>query len=107
MFKGGFMYGLIGKMRSTPDQREALIEIMTASVGEMPGCLSYVVARDLQDPEVIWITEVWDQQSSHQNSLALPEVQAAIAKAKPLIASFEEHFVTEPVGGHGLKVATD
>ena len=26
----------------------------------MPGCLSYVVARDPTDADAIWITEVWD-----------------------------------------------
>jgi hypothetical protein len=29
-------------------------------------------------------------------------VKQVIAKGKPLIASFGERFVTEPVGGHGL-----
>jgi hypothetical protein len=34
--------------------------------------------------------------------LQLPAVQAAIAKARPLITGFDNHIVTEPVGGHGL-----
>lgn len=55
------------------------------------------------DPDTIWITEVWDNQESHQASLSLPSVQVAIAKAKPLIASFGERFITEPIGGHGLE----
>jgi quinol monooxygenase YgiN len=96
------MYGLIGKMTATPSQRDALVEILLASVGEMPGCLSYVVANDPTAPDAIWITEVWDSQESHQGSLQLPAVRAAIAKARPLIAGFDEHHVTEPVGGHGL-----
>jgi hypothetical protein len=32
----------------------------------------------------------------------LPEVQAAIAMAKPSIAGFEFQIETEPVGGFGL-----
>ena len=54
----------------------------------MPGCLNYVVARDPADADAIWITEVWADAESHKASLALPSVQAAIAKARPLIAGF-------------------
>jgi quinol monooxygenase YgiN len=99
------MYGLIGKFTAVPGQRDALIAILTASVGAMPGCLSYVVAEDSTDPDGIWITEVWDQKESHTASLKLPEVQAAIVKAKPLIAGFGSHVITRPVGGHGLGAA--
>lgn len=96
------MYGLIGKMRAKPGEREALIGHILESSGAMPGCLSYVVARDPDDVDAIWVTEVWDKQESHKASLALPAVQAAIAKARPLIAGFDSHVVTQPVGGHGL-----
>ena len=96
------MYGLIGKFTAHPGQRDALIDLLLASVGEMPGCLSYVVAKDPTDDSAVWITEVWDKEESHKASLALPAVKAAIAKALPLIASFGESTVTTPVGGHGL-----
>lgn len=92
------MYGLIGKIRSTPGQRDALIAILLNGVSEMPGCLSYIVARDPSDADAIWITEVWDSQESHAASLSLPSVQRAIAKARPLIAGFGERFETQPVG---------
>jgi quinol monooxygenase YgiN len=97
------MYGLIGKFIAHPGQRDALLEILLASTGDMPGCLSYVVATDPSDPNVVWITEVWDNKQSHEASLALPAVRAAIQKAMPLIASFGDGIVTAPVGGHGLK----
>ncbi|GAB4580979.1 MAG: antibiotic biosynthesis monooxygenase [Anaerolineales bacterium] len=96
------MYGLIGKMLTTPGQRDALIAILLEGTGEMPGCLSYIIAKDPADPNAIWITEVWDSQASHQASLSLPSVQQAIAKGRPLIAGFGERFETEPVGGYGL-----
>ncbi|WP_031373642.1 putative quinol monooxygenase [Lysobacter antibioticus] len=96
------MYGLIGKMKAVAGQRDALIAILLDGIDAMPGCLSYVVARDPKDADAIWISEVWDSQGSHRASLALPSVQAAIAKAKPIIASFDEYHETEPVGGHGL-----
>jgi quinol monooxygenase YgiN len=96
------MYGLIGKMTAVPGQRDALIAILLEGVDSMPGCLSYVVAKDPTDADAIWITEVWDSKESHAASLSLPSVKNAIAKGRPLIAGFGEHIVTAPVGGHGL-----
>ena len=96
------MYGLIGKMMAAPGQRDALIAILLESTTAMPGCLSYVVAKDAKDAAAIWITEVWDSKDSHAASLTLPAVKAAIAKAKPMIAGFGDYVTTEPVGGFGL-----
>jgi len=100
------MYGLIGKIIAVPGQREALISILLEGIAGMPGCLSYVVARDAGDGNAIWVTEVWDSEPSHRASLSLPGVQEAIARGKALIADFGVSTVTEPVGGHGL-VATE
>lgn len=99
------MYGLIGKMLTVPGQRDALIANLLDGLTGMPGCLSYVVAKDPTDENAIWVTEVWDSQASHQASLSLPSVQEAIGRGRPLIAGFGERFVTEPLGGHGLATA--
>jgi quinol monooxygenase YgiN len=96
------MHGLIGKMMAKEGQRDALISILLEGIADMPGCRSYVVARDPADANAIWVTEVWDDKAHHQASLSLPSVQAAIAKGRPLIAGFDRHIVTEPVGGVGL-----
>lgn len=99
------MYGLIGKATCVPGQRDAFVAILLEGVRKMPGCLSYVVARDPKDPDAVWITEVWDSKESHTASLQLPAVRAAIARGRPLIAGFGEQIVTEPVGGHGFAPA--
>jgi len=95
----GPLYGLIGKMRAQPGQRDALIAILAEGTAAMPGCLGYVIARDKGDPDALWITETWNSAASHAASLALPAVRAAIAKGRPLIAGFGERFETEPVAG--------
>ena len=99
------MYGLIGRMRAVAGQREALIAILLDGVSGMPGCLSYVVARDPADADAIWVTEVWDSRASHEASLSLPSVKNAIGRGKPLIAGFDQHIETVPVGGHGIQAA--
>jgi quinol monooxygenase YgiN len=96
------MYGLIGKMSAVSGQRDALAAILLESSGAMPGCLSYVIAADPTEPDALWITEVWDSQASHQASLTLPTVKAAIARGRPLIGGFSNRVETIPLGGVGL-----
>lgn len=96
------MYGLIGKMTAVAGKRDELITILLEGVAGMPGCLSYIVAKDPADADAIWITEVWDSEQSHKASLALPAVKQAITRGRPLIAGFSNNTTTEPVGGHGL-----
>jgi len=103
--QGAAMYGLIGKMTAVEGKRDELVAILVEGTSAMPGCLSYIVATDPADPNVIWITEAWDSQASHTASLGLPAVKAAIAKGRPLIAAFAPGTVTTPVGGHGLVAA--
>jgi len=97
------MYGLIAKLTAVPGKREELIKILRESAGDMPGCFSYVVAKDSADENTLWVTEVWDSAASHDASLLLPAVKNAIPQAKAIVASFEKVAVTSPVWGTGLK----
>jgi len=96
------MYGLIGKIKAMPGQRDALIAILIEGANEMPGCLSYIVAQDQSDQDAIWVTEVWGTKANHQASLSLASVQIAIGLGKPLIDGFGERFQTISHGSHGI-----
>ncbi|NEX62144.1 antibiotic biosynthesis monooxygenase [Noviherbaspirillum sp. 17J57-3] len=98
------MYGLIGKIKTKPGQRDALASILLEATQQMPGCLSYVIAVDPGDGDALWITEVWDSAESHKASLSLPEVKAALMAGRPLISGFGERFETHPVGGFGTRL---
>lgn len=100
----GKMFGLIGKMIAVEGKRDELIEVLLEGTKEMPGCLSYIVAKDGKDSNAIWITEVWKDEKSHKDSLSLLIVKQAIAKGRPMIAGFGEQTIIEPVGGQGLKM---
>jgi quinol monooxygenase YgiN len=96
------MFGLISKITSTAGQRDTLMAILIEGTSSMPGCLHYVVARDAAEADALWITEIWESREHHHASLALPSVQQAIAKGRPLIQGFAARVETQPVGGHGL-----
>lgn len=89
-------------MTTIPGKRDEFAAILLEGTTAMPGCLSYIVATDPRDANALWITEAWRSQEDHQASLKLPSVQAAIAKGRPLIASFGDRVETVPVGGVGL-----
>ena len=60
-----------------------------------------------RDAESLWVSEVWQDQASHEASLTLPacsHVQEAMTAGKPLVAGFRERTMTEPVGGMGARV---
>lgn len=90
-------FGMIGKMKAQPGKRAELIAILNSGTTAMPGCRAYLIAEDVKDADAIWITEIWDDASSHKASLQLPAVRAAIAKGRSLIAGFELSAETRPV----------
>src|SRR5512146_2413718 len=100
------MYGLIVKLTVVPGKRDELIATLRERAAGMPGCLSYVLAKDTADANLLWVTEAWDNQASHDASLSLPAVKKAIPRAQAIIANFEKIAVTNPVWGAGLPAHT-
>lgn len=83
------MFGMIGKLKAQPGQRDALIDyLLQASdlVDEMAGCQLYVISKAVDDPDIVWITEAWDSREDHQASLQNEMVRGIITAARPLIA---------------------
>lgn len=96
------MYGLIAKLTAVLGKRDELIKILKEGTRSMPGCRSYILAKDAVDANAVWVTEIWDSAASHDASLTLPAVKDSIAQTKSLIAGFEKVAVTNPVGGVGF-----
>lgn len=93
------MYGLIVRLTVVAGRRDEVIALLGESTRQMPGCSSYVVARDAADEDVLWVTEIWESQAAHDASFSLRAVQAVVPQVKPLIVHFEKVAVTEPVAG--------
>ncbi|RIV81428.1 antibiotic biosynthesis monooxygenase [Pelagerythrobacter aerophilus] len=90
-------YGLIGQIIAQPGQRAALASILTEGTNRMPGNFAYLVGEDAANPDALWVVEIWADEEAHAASLALPEVKAAIAKGRPLIAGFGTRAEFKPV----------
>lgn len=103
------MYGLFGKLRAVPGQRDELAGYLLRGAQALraaEGCHLYVVSLAEDDPDGVWVMEAWESREAHQASLALPAVQEVIAAARPIIAGFGERYEFTPLGGVGLEEAT-
>ena len=98
-------FGLCGIMKAQAGQRDALLDVLLEAVeivADLPGCEVWIVNTMPDDPDALWITEVWRSEADHAASLTDEGVRALIARARPLLAGFGERFTLEPVAGKGL-----
>jgi len=71
-----------------PGRRDELV----AGIRELKnadGCDLYVVSREVEDRNTIWVVEACRDEAVHRASLDTPEVRAVIERGIPLIAEFE------------------
>lgn len=98
------MYGYLGSIRTRPGHRDDVVAILTRSGDGLrsAGCQYYLVGVAEDDPELIWVTEVWHSKQHHDDSLELPETTEAIATAMPMLTGEFEGHELRMVGGLGL-----
>ncbi len=98
-------FAMCGKMTAQPGMREALLTILSAAAELMrnvEGCQTYIVYKDADDEDAIWVTELWDNKEAHDESLKAENVRALIGQAMPLLAGSPEGATLIPVTGKGL-----
>lgn len=98
------MYGYNGTMRTTAGNRDTVVDLLVSGANALrqAGCLLYVVSTTESDPDLIIVNEVWESREHHRDSLKLPAVQEAIAKARPMLTGEITSQETTVVGGLGL-----
>ena len=63
----------------------------------------YVVSRQHDDGDIIWVTEIWDSAEDHRNALRDARVLALISQAMPMLDTSSNHRQElEVVGGYGI-----
>jgi quinol monooxygenase YgiN len=103
--KTGMYYGIHGKFSAAEGKREELLAILLQAAQALqsnPGCLLYLVSRAADDPDGIWVSEVWADAAAHQASLEPEEIRAIITQARPLIAGMSGRVELDVAGGKGL-----
>jgi quinol monooxygenase YgiN len=94
----------LGHLGARPGKRDELVALLTRPSTELAalGCLRYDVGVSADEPDRVYVAELWESAEAHQASLTHPSVRAAIAEAMPLLSddlggtSFE--VVGSPLG---------
>jgi len=80
---------------------QRLLDVARA-LKEVPGCQLYVINRSPADPDVVWVTELWQSQEQLDAALETPQARALIPEVLDLVGDGGfERIDLEPVGGVG------
>jgi quinol monooxygenase YgiN len=77
----------VGTLGAAPGKRDELVALLTEHNESLTGagCRAYEVGVNDDQPDTVFVVELWDSAEAHQSSLSLPQVQDAIARARPLL----------------------
>lgn len=99
-------YFLHGKLQAKSGYGDQLSDILLQAaklISTAPGCQIYLIGSDPEDKDAVWVTEVWDSQKDHDDSLKNEAVRALITQAMPMLdGSPAKGQQLEILGGHGL-----
>lgn len=97
-------YGYSGTMRTQPGRRDDVVALLVRDVDELrpAGCRVYAVATNDDEPDLIYVYELWESKAHHAGSLQLPSVKAAIAEAMPMLTGEFDGVELDVVGGLGV-----
>src|SRR6478752_2135012 len=99
-YGGAMTFANVGTLGAVSGKRDELVLHLTrrSETLRQIGCLAYEVGVNDDDPDTVFVVELWESEEAHQSSLALPEVQASIAAARPLLSGAFGGFRFEVVG---------
>jgi len=80
------MYLLHGKLTAKSGHQEEVATILLEAsklVSTSKGCKVYVIGKDENDQNSVYVTEIWDSKDDHDNSLNVEGVKELIMKVMP------------------------
>ena len=94
------MYLLHGKLTAKTGHTDELANILLEAsklVSTAKGCKIYVIGRDDNDQNSVYVTEIWDSKDDHDNSLKAEGVRELIMKVMPILDG-------QPIKGQELEI---
>lgn len=95
-------HGLVNKLTAKPGKREQVVQILIESeriFDDNPACQMYLVTESTEDPEVIWVIDLWSNAEEHSEALKAPELKPFVQEAMGLLEGVPEQIAVHPVGG--------
>jgi quinol monooxygenase YgiN len=66
---------------------------------------NYVISTS-DEPEAVWVSEVWTEADAHDASLSRPEIRGLIERVRPLVAGMSDQTQLHVHGGKGVEKIT-
>lgn len=98
------MFGKLVRFTAQPGRGDALTEALLAGADmlrEDDGCLQFLISREPEDPNVIWLTEVWVSEAAHDETMQGEAAKRERETSSALIARVEETQLLV-LGGKGI-----
>ncbi|MGG3805669.1 antibiotic biosynthesis monooxygenase [Metabacillus fastidiosus] len=95
-------FGLFGKFNVKESERDTLAAILLEAAEAMKSLEEYeiyLVNISDEEPNSVFVYEVWSNENSHPLFLTLDSTQILIESAKPIIAGMERISTLKPSGG--------
>ena len=93
---------LLNRLTAKAGQRRRVVEILLESgrlFDDNPACLLYLVSESTDDPDLIWVVDLWTSQEAHAEALNAPELRPFVDQAMPLLEAMPEQIEVRPAGG--------
>jgi quinol monooxygenase YgiN len=91
------MFGVCGRMTAQPGRRDEVVDLIRESVragGDASGLVAYSVIATLEEPDTIWVTELWTDKTAHDTMTRTEPVRTVTQKIVALLAE-------PPTGSYG------
>ena len=98
-------FGLYGKITVIDGARDTLVEILleaAESMKDLDGCEIYLVNTSEDEPNAVFVYEVWSNEDAHKASLSLEVIQLLIKRAAPIMIGMETISTLQLKGGKGI-----
>lgn len=98
-------FSLFGKFLVQEGEQETMVNILleaAESMKNLDDCKLYLVSTSEEEPDAVYVYEVWENENAHQASLTLEATQTLIKRAKPIIIGMERINTLNARGGKGI-----
>jgi quinol monooxygenase YgiN len=93
-------YGKAAAREGNGDELAAVLLTAAENLSGDPGCELYLVNRQVGEPDVIWVTELWRSQADLDASIEKIRGSDDVAAAMALVEDWQM-IELEPLGGKG------
>lgn len=96
----GKMFSVYGRLTALPGRRDELIDLLHEGFragGDDSGLLAFTINASLDDPDTLWLTQLWADKAAHDTTTRSAPVGAVSRRVPPLLAQ-------PPEGSYGHAV---